>query len=389
MNYERPGSQGWVSGAGRGAAALVSCLLLLAGCAGPSKLGPRSGETAAPGAAAVQPANIGAEPAAVGEHPEAGATGQKPRITFETDVHDFGEVGLLTKHVCEFRFKNTGTGVLTVKKKIDTVCGCTVPVLSRTQYAPGEEGTIQVTYTAGDSIGSTTKVLTVYSNDKTDRGMVDLKIQATVVERVAYEPKQLELRLKGPDANCPPITLRSLDHKSFAVTGILSNGSTLTAGVDPSRQATEFTLRPTLDPEQLQKHPMGHLVLALTHPECPEVRIPYQIVPEFQFTPSTVVLFNAEPNRPVMLEGVVLSNSYAQEFDVASYTSRTHRVRVMGKEKFVADDQASMGYRLRLGIVPPAASNPQGFFEDVLTVRLTNGKELQLPCRLFYRQSGG
>ncbi len=372
MNYKRLGSRVCVSGTGSGVAAIV-CFLLLAGCANPSKVGLRSGETALPGTAAA-------------ERREIVATGQEPRITFETSIHDFGEIGLLTKHVCEFHFKNTGTGVLKVEKEIEAVCGCTVPVLSKTQYAPGEEGTIRVTYTAGDSVGSATKVLKVYSNDRTKGGSVSLTIQATLVERVVCEPKQLELRLKGPDANCPPLTLRSLDHRSFAVTAVLSNGSAIAADVDPCRQATEFTLRPTLDPEQLQKHPTGNLVLALTHPECPEVRVPYQVVPEFQFTPSSVVLFNAEPNHPLMLDGVVLSNSYAEEFEVASYASKAHRVRVLGKEKFVSDDQQSTGYRLQLGILPPAVSNSQGFFEDVLRVRLTNGKELQLPCRLFYRQ---
>ncbi len=373
MNHKRLGSQVSVSGAGSGAAAIVSCLLLLAGCANPSKVAPRSGQTAPPGTVAAV-------------ERETAATAQEPRITFETNVHDFGEIGLFTKHICEFRFKNTGTGVLTVEKKIESVCGCTVPVLSKTQYAPGEEDAIQVTYTAGDSLGSTTKVLKVYSNDRTNGGTMSLRIQATLVERVVCEPKQLELRLKGPDANCPPLTLRSLDHRTFAIAAALSNGSAIAAGVDPSRQAAEFTLRPMLDPEQLQKHPTGHLVLTLTHPECPEVRVPYQIVHEFQFTPASVVLFNAEPNHPVMLEGVVLSNSYAEEFDVTACVSKTHRVRVMGKEKFVSDDQRSTGYRLRLGILPPAVSNSKGFFEDVLSVRLTNGKELQLPCRLFYRQ---
>jgi hypothetical protein len=386
MNDKRPASQVGVSATDSLAVAIVSCLLLLAGCANPTQVGSRSGETASPGTAAVvKQETVGVEPVAAAERRETAPAREEPRITFETNVHDFGEIGLLTKNVCEFRFRNTGTGVLKVEEKIDAVCGCTVPVLSQTQYAAGEEGTVQVTYTAGDSAGSATKVLKVYSNDKTDGGMVSLKIQATVVERVAYEPKQLELRLQGPDANCPPITLRSLDHKSFAVTRILSTGSAITADADPSRQAPEFTLRPTLDPGQLQKHPTGVLVLALTHPECPEVRIPYQIASEFQFTPSSVVLFNMEPNRPVMLVGVVLSSSYAEEFEGASCASRAHRVRVLEKEKFVSEDQPGMRYRLRLGILPPVVSNSQGFFEDVLTVRLTNGKELRLPCRLFYR----
>ncbi len=373
MSCKRFEGQACVSGAGSLAVAIVSCLPLLAGCAHPSKVGSRFGETVHPSTPAARPETV--------------TPSQEPRITFETDVHDFGEVGLLTRNVCEFRFKNTGTGVLKVEKNIDAVCGCTVPVLSQTEYDPGQEGTIQVTYTAGEFIGPATKVLTVRSNDKTNAGILNLKIQATLVERVTCEPKRLELRLKGPDATCPPITLRSLDHRSFAVTGVLSNGSAITARVDPSRQAPEFTLRPTLDPGPLQARPTGVLVLTLTHPECPEVRIPYQVVPEFQFTPSSVVLFSAEPNRPVMVEGVVLSNRYGEEFEVAAYASKTHRIKVLEKEKLVPDDQQGKGYRLRLGILPAAVSNSQGLFEDVFLVRLTNGKELRLPCRVFYRQS--
>jgi hypothetical protein len=116
MNCKRPGNRTRVSGAGSGAVALASCLLLLAGCANPSRVGSGSAETAWPETAVVKQ--------------ETAPTGREPRITLETDVHDFGAVGLLTRNVCEFHFKNTGTGILKVEKKIDVVCGCTVPVLS-------------------------------------------------------------------------------------------------------------------------------------------------------------------------------------------------------------------------------------------------------------------
>ena len=315
------------------------------------------------------------------------APGGEPIITFGKNIHDFGEIGPLSKNVCEFRFKNTGTGLLKVREKIDSTCGCTVAALSKTEYAPGQEGVIQVTYSASDFIGSTIKSLTVCSNDKDNGGKVSLTIKATVVERVAHEPKQLDLRLKGPDAGCPPITVRSLDHRSFAVTRILSSGGSITADFDPSLQATEFTFRPTLDAEQLQKYPTGSLLLALTHPECPEVRIPYRTVPEFEFNPSYIILFSAEPNRPLVRD-VWLSNSYAEEFEVASCVSAANMVTVLEKEKVISEDEKSVRYRLRLSIKPPALSGAQKGFDDMLAIRLTNGRTLQLPCRVFYRGPG-
>jgi len=295
-------------------------------------------------------------------------------------------VGLLTKNVHEFRFKNTGTGVLKIQEKIDTTCGCAVAALARTEYAPGQEGTIQVTYTAGVLAGSALRHLTVYSNDQTKGGTAILTIKATAVERVAFGPKRLELRLQGSDARCPPITLRSLDQRSFAVTGIVSSGSAITADLEPSRQAAECTLRPILDPQQLREHPTGTVVLALTHPECSEVRIPYRVMSEYEFTPSTVVLFNVEPNRPIVMRDVSLSSNYGEEFEIASCTSAAHMVTILDKERVVSDNPKGVSYRLRLSILPPFLVGEKGLFEDTLVVHLTNGAEAQLPCRVFYRQ---
>lgn len=343
---------------------ILSCLFLAAGCAtAPSH---RPTDTAA----------------SVATPSQTGSPTTGPIMTFEKKIHDFGEVGPQSKHTCEFRFKNTGTGVLKVKKEIDSTCGCTVPVLSKTQYAPGDEGVIHVTYVASTPGGPATKSFLVYSNDKSQGGAVRLTIRATIVERVAYEPRQLILRLKGPDTGCPPITVRSLDHKSFAVTRILSSGGTLTADCDPSLQATEFTFRPALDLQQLQKYPTGTLLLTLTHPECEEVRLGYQILPEFEFRPPSIMLLNVEPNRPVVRE-VWLANNYGEDFEIASCTSTARLVEVIEKEKVISENPKSFRYRLRLSLTPPPLSGAQRAFGDTLTIRLTDGNTLPLPCRIF------
>jgi len=48
-----------------------------------------------------------------------------PRISFEKTVFDLGDVGQGTKNSCEFRFTNTGRGLLKIGK-ISRTCGCTV-----------------------------------------------------------------------------------------------------------------------------------------------------------------------------------------------------------------------------------------------------------------------
>ncbi|MBW8039097.1 MAG: DUF1573 domain-containing protein [Planctomycetes bacterium] len=47
-----------------------------------------------------------------------------PRVSFEKTVCDLGDVGQGTKNSCEFRFTNTGRGLLKIGK-ISSTCGCT------------------------------------------------------------------------------------------------------------------------------------------------------------------------------------------------------------------------------------------------------------------------
>jgi hypothetical protein len=73
-----------------------------------------------------------------------------PRISFEKKVCDLGDVGQGTKNTCEFRFTNTGRGLLKIGN-ISRTCGCTVFHLDKKQYPPNETGVIKVIYTAGSS----------------------------------------------------------------------------------------------------------------------------------------------------------------------------------------------------------------------------------------------
>ena len=111
MNWKRPGNQLRVSCTGNRAAAILSCLLLLAGCAYPPKAARQSVETTAPGATtSVRQETAAPKPVAPAARTEPSTTGGEPVITFEKNLHDFGEVGPQSRSVCEFRFKNTGMG---------------------------------------------------------------------------------------------------------------------------------------------------------------------------------------------------------------------------------------------------------------------------------------
>jgi len=390
----------------------ILCPLLLAGCAGPAEVADRPTDAPqvgpAPSASDEQnAAPFRLEPAAVPASPVGSPVAQRrptkplsppgpsvaakeasranggPTITFEKTVHDYGEIAPQSSNVCEFRFKNTGTAVLRVEPKIVSTCGCTAPLLAKTEYAPGEEGVIKVTHSAENRATKTTKYLTVCSNDR-DQPQVRLTIIANVVPKVACEPEQLDLSIKDNVAMCPPITLRSLDGTPFSVTGMFCSGNCLTAKLDPSAQAAAFTLQPTPDVEKLQKIPVGSLMLTLTHPECKQVTIGYKLRSGFQFVPVLPMFFDAKPNVPIQ-KAVYLSNNEAKDFEIASFSSERNLVQVVEKTKTAPQGGEGARYRLQVSITPPPkTTGAERIFTATLLVHLTTGQTLKLDCRGFY-----
>ena len=201
-----------------------------------------------------------------------------------------------------------------------------------------------------------------------------------------FEPKKLELSVKGKTATCPPITLRSLDGNVFSVTRMLCTGNCMTADFDPSVQATEFTIQPRLVVEKLQRVPKGYLTLTLAHPKCKQVTIRYETRSAFQFVPTLPMFFNAEPNVPIQ-KVVHLSNDNGEDFEIASFSSERNLVDVLEKTKVPSGARQGVGYRLRVSITPPIRTGKEKIFTDTLSIRLTNGQTLKLDCRGIYATS--
>lgn len=373
---------------------VILCHLLLAGCAGRAEVAeqptkappmghvPMAGSSVDTPVAQKRLSEVPMPPVAPGARAEVQRASQGPTITFDKTVHDYGQVSPGSRNVCEFRFKNTGTGTLTVGQKIVSTCGCTAPMLAKTDYVPGEEGVIKVTYSASTLATTEKKYMTVHSNDK-ENPQVKLTITAKIIPRVAFEPKLLDLLLKDNTATCPPITLRSLDGTTFSVTRMLCTGNCITAELDPSVRATEFTIQPTPDVEKLQRLPAGYLALTLTHPECKQVTIRYKTRSGFQFVPALPMFFNAEPNMPVQ-KVVHLSNDYGEDFEIASFSSERNLVEVLEKTKVSSDGGKGVRYRLTVSIMPPIRTAQEKIFTDALSVHLTNGQTLKLDCRGIY-----
>lgn len=99
------------------------------------------------------------------------------KVKFVTKTHDFGYVKEDGGNVkCRFDFKNTGDEPLIIISARAS-CGCTRPSYPKEPIAPGEGGTIEVTYKPMGRLGAFDKSVSV----RTNAGTVHLRIKGNVI----------------------------------------------------------------------------------------------------------------------------------------------------------------------------------------------------------------
>lgn len=100
-----------------------------------------------------------------------------PKITFETDMHDFGQLMAGETISYSFKFTNTGDADLIISG-CDASCGCTVANYPKERIAPGKTGYITVSFKSQGMSGQQIKDIIVASNTQPAR--TRLRISATV-----------------------------------------------------------------------------------------------------------------------------------------------------------------------------------------------------------------
>ena len=110
---------------------------------------------------------------------EGEATVVRPTLAFADTARTFGIVseGHVVTHT--FSFVNEGPGDALIAD-VSTSCGCTVPkTWPRRPLAPGETGTVEVSFDTHDKTGEQDKIITVVAN--TDPGVIRLHLLGTVL----------------------------------------------------------------------------------------------------------------------------------------------------------------------------------------------------------------
>ena len=344
-----------------------SVMLLQAGC---------QEQVTSPDKSGITTTKDGKVPSKAGTTPKPGEPA--PKITFETMLCDFGEVGPNRDAVNEVKFTNTGDAVLKISK-VDRCCGVTTK-LDKMDYAPGESGTLRVEWKSGPLPSTFTRQLVLHTNDPVNP-TTTVGIKAVVVARVTAEPDRLKLFLDEENAGCAEITIKSLDGRPFSIVSCKSTADAITVDFDPSAEATSFALQPKVDREKLQKNLKGRVNFELTHPEGTSVSILFDVLPQYTVSPPLIIIFDAQPDTPTTREIKVLNN-YKTDFEIESVTSKSGLVGV----KLVDQQKIANGCVLNVEITPPAADDKIRF-SDTFILNLKSGAPLSVTCNGYFAKN--
>jgi hypothetical protein len=299
-----------------------------------------------------------------------------PRMTFEKNFFDFGDMAPNSSRKCTFKFTNTGDSLLKVRKKIDSTCGCTVPFLKKTDYAPGESGSISVKFKAGSTPSNVTKRMTVHSNDGI-ASKIKLTIAARVIEVVDCNPESLKLILNKENAGCDNITLKSLDGKSFKVTSFKSKPKLITFDVNSLGEGSEHVLTPKVDMDQISSGQKGVITIGMNHPKLSTIPVSFEVLSRYSVNKRSIVVMNAEVNKPVKNE-IWFLNNYNEEFEIESATSQKGYIRELSREK------VGNRYKINLEVMPPPIKGKEKYFTDTFVIKAEDGGEVKILCYGYY-----
>ena len=89
---------------------------------------------------------------------------QMPKIEFDQDFSDFGEINQNESVNMEFKLKNIGEAPLLIRSAKGS-CGCTVPEWPSEAVEVGSEALIRVTFNSGKREGKQNKTVTLVTNE--------------------------------------------------------------------------------------------------------------------------------------------------------------------------------------------------------------------------------
>jgi hypothetical protein len=173
-------------------------------------------------------------------------------------------------------FKFTNRGPKTVKiTSAFSQCGCTVPSLTKWEYAPGESGEVHAVFKFGQSVGHEAKEITVTTDEPADVRTYKLHLEINLPPKLfdlspqmvtwkigePAAPKRMRITIARPDVH--PVTVSSRDkHIAATVEPDPSAPNAYDVVLTPSTTATELWAPILVNMNLPQRNPRVLIVYA-------------------------------------------------------------------------------------------------------------------------------
>lgn len=199
-----------------------------------------------------------------------------PSLQVEKEKHDFGTIDDSQSQTTVFKFRNNGTGPLNISD-VHGSCGCTVPKLAKTTYAPGEGGEITVTFNPHGKKGPVTQTVTITSNDP-KAATKQVSIAANVAPMVSVEPQVLQMSQVPKGQGKKQTVVVTGRYPNFAATTITVSDPKVLAAKVLETKATKTAdgaeaFASTVEIELLAAAPVGQVQQTLTIRTTKEDRV--------------------------------------------------------------------------------------------------------------------
>lgn len=113
-------------------------------------------------------------------------SGAMPKMVFEEESFDFGEISQGEKVEHSFAFKNTGNAALIISSAVGS-CGCTIPSYPKDPVQPGQEAEILVVFNSNGKHGAQHKRVTIVANTNPNKTMVAIMANVLVPDEKTEE----------------------------------------------------------------------------------------------------------------------------------------------------------------------------------------------------------
>ena len=193
------------------------------------------------------------------------------QLAWETTEQTFNSKPQDKEVVAKYKFTNTGSNPIKIEN-VKTSCGCTTAALSKTDYAPGESGTIETKFVFSGRTGKQEKAIMVTTDAHPEQPTV-LKLHVDIQETVKVVPEIVLWRV-GDQPDPKSIRIAIADDVSAKIVSVTSDNPALKVKLTEVKPGKEYEAQIT--PDSAAQPAAATLIIRTDYPpDNPETKYAY------------------------------------------------------------------------------------------------------------------